>query len=79
MTFYPDNPIRGRRSAQLEVEREHFHDENQDGFYNIEEAHELIRSGDCGNYEDKTGKFAAEFDRMDKNKDRKLSYEEING
>ncbi|CAL8141057.1 unnamed protein product [Orchesella dallaii] len=60
-------------------DREHLHDLNKDGFYDLLEARQLLRSGACGNYSEKVGKFPSEFDRMDKDKDGKLSYEEING
>ncbi|CAL8132644.1 unnamed protein product [Orchesella dallaii] len=58
---------------------EHEHDVNQDGFYDMEEVHNRILSGGCGNYSEKAGTWKAEFQRMDKDKDGKLSYEEING
>ncbi|ODM91731.1 hypothetical protein Ocin01_14949 [Orchesella cincta] len=69
---------RRKRDAPVEIEQ-HKHDANKDGFYDILEAHRLLESGSCGNYTEKIGQFAGEFYRMDKDKDGKLSYEEING
>ncbi|CAL8132646.1 unnamed protein product [Orchesella dallaii] len=77
-----DGGCRGRRWARDvaggHVE-EHEHDKNKDGFYDKHEVHNLILSGTCGNYTEKVGKWEIEFRRMDKDKDGKLSYEEING
>ncbi|CAL8132626.1 unnamed protein product [Orchesella dallaii] len=73
-----DGGCRGKRWIR-DVSQEHLHDTNQDGFYDIVEAHNRLLSGACGNYTEKVGQLAAEFDKMDKDKDGKLSYEEING
>ncbi|ODM91030.1 Calcium-dependent protein kinase 2 [Orchesella cincta] len=58
---------------------EHEHDKNKDGFYDINEAHNILLSGSCGNYTEKVSHFAEKFNQMDKDNDGKLSYEEING
>ncbi|CAL8128821.1 unnamed protein product [Orchesella dallaii] len=73
---------RGRRSARdvnAVQQGEHVHDKNKDGFYEKHEVHNRLLSGACGNYSEKVGKWETEFERMDKDKDGKLSYEEING
>jgi len=70
-------PDFSKKHKRWEPEEEHSFDKNNDGFYDIEEAHERLRSGSCGNYTEKIARFAGEFDRMDKNKDGMLSYEEI--
>ncbi|CAL8132640.1 unnamed protein product [Orchesella dallaii] len=69
---------RGKRWARDAADT-HKHDKNKDGFYDKIEIYNLIRSGTCGNYTEKVGTWEAEFRRMDKDKDGKLSYEEING
>ncbi|CAL8132630.1 unnamed protein product [Orchesella dallaii] len=77
-----DGGCRGRRWARDLNARhleEHEHDKNKDGFYDKKEVHSLILSGTCGNSTEKAGIWEAEFHRMDKDKDGKLSYEEING
>ncbi|CAL8143437.1 unnamed protein product [Orchesella dallaii] len=73
---------RGKRSIRdvNDVQQEeHAHDKNKDGFYEKYEVHNLVLSGSCGNYSEKVGEWETEFHRMDKDKDGKLSYEEING
>ncbi|CAL8128824.1 unnamed protein product [Orchesella dallaii] len=77
-----DGGCRGRRSARdvnAVQHVEHEHDKNKDGFYEKHEVHNRLLSGACGNYSEKVGKWETEFERMDKDKDGKLSYEEING
>ncbi|CAL8132632.1 unnamed protein product [Orchesella dallaii] len=76
-----DGGCRGRRWARdvnAVQQGEHEHDKNKDGFYEKHEVHNLLLSGSCGNYSEKVGKWETEFQRMDKDKDGKLSYEEIN-
>ncbi|CAL8132638.1 unnamed protein product [Orchesella dallaii] len=77
-----DSGCRGKRWARdLNTQdlEEHEHDENKDGFYDKKEIQSLILSGPCGNSTENSGKWESEFHRMDKDKDGKLSYEEING
>ncbi|CAL8132602.1 unnamed protein product [Orchesella dallaii] len=77
-----DGGCRGRRwvrDVNTVQQEEHEHDKNKDGFYEKHEIHNLLLSGTCGNYSEKVGKWETEFQRMDKDKDGKLSYEEING
>ncbi|CAL8141059.1 unnamed protein product [Orchesella dallaii] len=76
--FVNGNPFGGRRKRAIQIEG-HYHDSNSDGFYDVKEAHQLLLSGACGNYTEKVGELAGEFARLDKNKDGKLSYDEING
>ncbi|CAL8132634.1 unnamed protein product [Orchesella dallaii] len=66
------------RDVNAVQQGEHEHDKNKDGFYEKHEVHNLLLSGSCGNYSEKVGKWETEFQRMDKDKDGKLSYEEIN-
>ncbi|CAL8132636.1 unnamed protein product [Orchesella dallaii] len=77
-----DGGCRGRRwirDVNTVQQGEHEHDKNKDGFYEKHEIHNLLLSGTCGNYSENVGKWETEFQRMDKDKDGKLSYEEING
>jgi len=72
-------PERWIREVGTEHPDEHAHDTNKDGFYDMEEVHNRLLSGSCGNYTEKMDKWKSEFERMDKDQDGKLSYEEING